>query len=715
MENSLDRLYKLLPYVYQQRDAALGYPFRALLRVIAEQVNIVEEDIAQLYENFFIETSEDWVVPYIGDLVGYRLVHEAGEPGDVATAAARERNKILIPRREVANTIRYRRRKGSLALLELLANNTAGWPARVVEFFRWLGWTQSLNHMHLDRGRWVDLRQGDALARINTPFDELAHTVEVRRPNSQHGLGRYNLPSIGLFVWRLKAYPVTQTTACYIQEAGHNSYTFSALGNDSPLYTRPEPEAAITAVAGEMNLPVPIRRRAMEERLTDYYGEGKSLQIWEASRDDGFRRPISPESIIVADLTDWKYRPQDKEKLAVDPVLGRIAYRAKRPFYKRLWVSYYTGFSSEVGGGEYSRVIPQPTPKTGEAKRYRVVKTEKKEGEFGSLPEALKQWEDDRPTTAVIEIAQSGIYKIETEIKLEVGQVLQLQAANRTRPIIRFADTDVGRSEYLAVQGKEGSRFVLDGIIIMGRGMLVQDALDELIIRHCTLVPGWSLHPNCKPRSPGESSLELIDTNARVTIERSILGFIQVTQNEVKTDPIPIHISDSILDATEPDAEIIGAPDWPLAHATMTIQRCTVIGSVQTHAIEMAENSIFTGAVKVGRTQIGCMRFCYIPPGSRTPRRYCCQPDLVERSVDEQEKASEQVRVQPQFNRTQYGTPTYCQLADTCAIEIKRGADDESEMGVFHHLYQPQRAANLKARLEEYTPAGMDVGIFYVS
>jgi hypothetical protein len=54
-------------------------------------------------------------------------------------------------------------------------------------------------------------------------------------------------------------------------------------------------------------------------------------------------------------------------------------------------------------------------------------------------------------------------------------------------------------------------------------------------------------------------------------------------------------------------------------------------------------------------------------------------------------------------------------LAHTCAEEIKCGADDESEMGVFHDLYQPQRTANLRARLDEYTPAGMDAGIILAS
>src|SRR5438477_3215390 len=69
MNNTLDRLYELLPAIYRLRDADRGYPLRDLLRVVAEQVNVVEDDIHQLYDNWFIETAQDWVVPYIADLV----------------------------------------------------------------------------------------------------------------------------------------------------------------------------------------------------------------------------------------------------------------------------------------------------------------------------------------------------------------------------------------------------------------------------------------------------------------------------------------------------------------------------------------------------------------------------------------------------------------------------------------------------------------------
>src|SRR5438067_2309555 len=116
-----DRLYELLPAVHRMRDADRGYPLRALLQVISEQVNVVEADIAQLYENWFIETCQDWVGPYIGDLVGYTPLVNTGELSGVQGARALMRESILISRREVAKTVRYRRRKGALAVLEELA------------------------------------------------------------------------------------------------------------------------------------------------------------------------------------------------------------------------------------------------------------------------------------------------------------------------------------------------------------------------------------------------------------------------------------------------------------------------------------------------------------------------------------------------------------------------------------------------------------------
>jgi hypothetical protein len=103
--------------------------------------------------------------------------------------------------------------------------------------------------------------------------------------------------------------------------------------------------------------------------------------------------------------------------------------------------------------------------------------------------------------------------------------------------------------------------------------------------------------------------------------------------------------------------------------------------------------------------QQGCVRFSYVPRGSQLPRLFHCQPAT----------AGDDARVRPAFTSLRYGDAGYCQLSRACAIEITTGADDQSEMGAFHNLYQPRREANLRAALDEYLRFGLEAGIFYAS
>lgn len=733
MNPSLDRLYKLLPAVYRHRDAEVGFPLQALLQVINEQVEIVESDIAQLYENWFIETCQDWAVPYLADLLGYQPVHQADASANVTTLQGQQRNKILIPRRDVANTIRYRRRKGTLALLELLAQDVANWTARAVEFYQLLGWNQNIHFPQQPTRQTIDLRQSEMLDRLNSPFNQSGHTLDIRRINSHRGVGQYSIPAVGLFVWRLQAYSVTQTPAYCLEETGSHCYSFSVLGHDTPLYNRPQPEDQPTHIAEPLNLPIPISRRALQAHKNDYYGQGKSLQIFVGSD----RQLIPADQIVVANLSHWYYHPLPGQ-VAVDPELGRITFPPGHAPKKGVWVSYHYGFSADIGGGEYDRPLTRPLQHT----LYRVGKT----APLNTIRAALTQWHNQYAATerepdpqqrqqklellrhAVIEIVDSEVYVEQISLDLKENQSLQIRAANQKRPVIRLLDWRTEMPDGLTVTGKKGSRLILDGLMITGRGIQIEGDLHQVSIRHSTLVPGWGLHCDCEPRRPAEPSIELNNTEARLQIEHSIVGSIALYQNQVRMTPLSISVSDSILDATTPQREAIGAPGCLFASATLTIRRSTVFGQIQTHAIDLAENCIFAGLVKVARRQQGCMRFCSVTPDSRTPRRYNCQPDLVEQAVTDlvrqgklpqtdeaNAKANERDRVKPQFNSTRYGSPTYCQLRETCAEEIKRGADDESEMGVFHDLYQPQREANLRTRLDEYTPAGMETGIIYAS
>src|ERR1044071_6333299 len=132
MSFDVETIYKLLPAIYRLRDArADGEPgaIKSLIEVIAREVGVLEEDLAQLYDDQFIETCAEWVVPYIGDLLGARGVHSVS-------------HATFSQRAYVANTIGYRRRKGTAAMLEQLAHDVTGWTANVVEFFQLLATTQ---------------------------------------------------------------------------------------------------------------------------------------------------------------------------------------------------------------------------------------------------------------------------------------------------------------------------------------------------------------------------------------------------------------------------------------------------------------------------------------------------------------------------------------------------------------------------------------------
>jgi hypothetical protein len=140
--------------------------------------------------------------------------------------------------------------------------------------------------------------------------------------------------------------------------------------------------------------------------------------------------------------------------------------------------------------------------------------------------------------------------------------------------------------------------------------------------------------------------------------------------------------------------------------------------------------SIATALVQTQRTQAGCVRFSFVPAGSRTPRRYRCQPDLAaDKAIAEalainpaltaaqraQIRAAVVARVVPAFTTVRYGQPAYAQLRTHSPLELRTGAEDGSEMGVYCHLKQPQREANLRLRLDEYLPFGLEAGLIFAT
>lgn len=673
----LDRkLYALLPAIHRARDQERDQSLRALLGVLAEQLAVIEENLQQLSDDQFIETCAEWVVPYIGDLIGYRSLH--GEAVGLSSRA------------EVAHTIALRRRKGTASVLEQLARDVTGWNARAVEFFQTLATTQHMNHVRPQNHSAPDLRRWEPLQRVGSAFDTVAHTIDVRRISSKRG--RHNIPNVGIFLWPVDAYSATRSAAVQVDD---RRWRISPLNHDFPLYNLPRAEDEITHIAERNNVPMSLSRRELEADFDSYYGRNLSLAIY--FDDDPKVRPAS--EICICDLSGdgaiWAHLPQNK--IAVDPLLGRIALPPPpvppAAAVKKISVTYHYGFSADLGGGEYER--EDSFVDSGGLTVLHVPTT------HPTIQSALTALGGE----GVVVIEDNGRYEESLTVAVKKGSTIELRGANEKRPSL------VLKSEF-KITGEAKSGLIINGLLISGDKLRVADEpgneLASLRIIHSTLVPGWTLassegHP--QPQSPDQPSLVVEIDDTEVVIERSITGGLR-THSGAK-----VSARDSFIDATDLFRVAFSALDNIGAGGSLSLDGCTMIGKVHARSMPLVSNSLLLArlaasgdtwelAVRAERRQDGCVRFSWLPEGSRVPRRHQC--------VDPENSSGS-----PSLLSLSYGTPTYGRLSKSTHPDILQGADDGGELGAFHHLLASQREANLRIRLEEYLRAGLEAGIFY--
>lgn len=670
-----EKLYSLLPSIYRIRDGEQGEPLRALLAVIAEQVGAIEENIQQLYDDQFIETCADWVVPYIGDLIGYRALY-ADAPG------------VGSPRAEVAHTIALRRRKGTAAVLEQLARDVTGWNARAVEFFQTLATTQYMNHLRPGNLYSPDLRNWEPLERVGTAFDTLAHTADVRRISS--GRGRYNIPDVGIFLWPIEAHLLRRSAAVQVDA---RRWRVSALNHDMPLYGRPQPEEQITHIAEPVNVPMALSRRVLNEDLSrtepQYYGENLSLALY----INGSATPVPAADVRICNLSDdgatWAHLPAAGQ-FAIDPVLGRVALpAAPLPPIDQVEVTHHYGFGAFIGGGEYERAASFAA----EPGQTVVLVPDQQ----ATIAAALAALGGD----GVVEITDNHRYEETLDVQVTAGRRIELRARNESRPSLVLTGE-------LTVSGGADSEFSLNGILVSGEKLIVPSTagneLRRLRITHATLVPGWTLNPDGSPAHSDEASLIVETANTEVHIEQSITGSIRSNSGA------RILMVDSIVDSTGISGLASAGLGGAEIGASLSMEGCTCIGQLHAAAMPLISNSLLLAGLAAGdpwsapiraeQKQTGCVRFSWLPLESRVPRRYRCQPEAG-------------APVAPRILSLRYGTPIYCWLSAGTSNLIRRGAEDEGEMGVYHHLLASQRETNLRVRLEEYLRAGLESGIFY--
>ncbi|HMP40116.1 MAG TPA: hypothetical protein PKA05_07025 [Roseiflexaceae bacterium] len=553
-------------------------------------------------------------------------------------------------------------------------------------------------------------------------------------------------------------------------EPADGRYHFSPLGIDTPLFNLMSADMSIELLATEADVPGILRRRPLavelEQRRHALAGGSSARELAEAAIFFGLQpvlavqideRPIPPAEIQICDLSDWRLPAATRRYIdtagdpvdlpiavAVDPLLGRLALPAgSAP--ARMQVDFGYGMIDDIGGGPYDRSdllpawIPDHTPITWQLGVSRDPVTHIAAPDptqlRSTLTEALEAWHlhvadpANAAARGLIVVMDSASYAEAltgvAAIRVPPGSRLAIVAGDwpleadptlagalrrrvgaflpgARRPHLR-GDIEVQASAPLADEDR--GELTIDGLLIEGRLTVIAGDLGVLRLAHCTLVPSAGGITIEAGAAPAERHQQL-----QIHMLRCISGSIGFTG-----DSMALRIAESIIDG------VIATPA-----ATCDIQASTIFGLLTARSLD-ASNSVFSEPLQIERRQIGCLRFCFIAEGSRTGRRYRCQPELAlthraaalgldpVATLPPAERHAIIQRVQPSFTTRRYGQPAYGQLSHVCPPEITAGAEDGAEMGFMFSVKQTLREANLRMVLEEYLRAGMDAGMFYIT
>jgi len=335
----------------------------------------------------------------------------------------------------------------------------------------------------------------------------------------------------------------------------------------------------------------------------------------------------------------------------------------------------------------------------------------------------------------VIEIADSRAHIVPPALELHNERRLVIEAVDGERPLL-VTDDDAEDSFEIQVDVPTGAperraELTLSGVVLEG-WLHVTGDLGRLRLLHSTIVPGRRLQPDGTAETDdvavhvvGRDGSNRINEQLEVETAYTITGpFI------APAHAAGITLLDSIVDGLGGAAvrgPLRSGVERPAA--PLTVERSTLLGRVLVRSLT-ASDSIFAGAVTCDRVQTGEIRTSFVPPASRTPRRLRCQPDAAVAAAQRERerhapaptagetaaiRAAVEAWLVPSFTSRRYGSAAYAQLREGCPTEIATGAEDGSELGAYSHLKQPQRESNLRIRLQEYLPFGLDPSIVHVT
>ena len=703
-------LYELMPAVHRREDAGLAYPLEALLDIISTEAGHLQRDIAGLWDDFFIETAAEWVIPYIADLVGSTPLHPVTGSWRVGR---REHDLVPAPEGHAGDARGTGRRV------------VTGWGARVVPFFEELEWAQHLDHLRRTRRLALAGSTGSApsTSATSTRWTGSAgrSTTSSGRSTSGRsaaGRGRHNIKKIGFFLWRLRSNPLIGVEPVPVGGPPPRLSPEPARQQRPDLHQRPAASAAsdpaeldlpgsdptARAARSTSRPPTPRGRAAAAEsrptaarRLSRRHAAARG---WRWARATTARDPersvvvavgdvdrraradqvIPASRVTVCNLSTWRLPPAGKD-VAIDPILGRMTLApsaepgAARRVRDRVLLRFQSaGPDADLGGGPVrSRAADRrPAASRDRSTRRSGARRESRPGTdrgSSSVRGAIADWLLVSPPPRV------GGHRDRRQRHVSRGQPRHRAAARRdARDPLRRPGTAGPRLTGLTVHGTGGGTLSVDGMAVDGQ-------------RARRSATAWPASRSATPRScPAAPSIRRrrgapvgrLDRrhDRRIRLPRHARQRDRRARPRSRPRAGSLVASDSIIDSPADETrDRRGRPPTTARPATSGGSRSSVTSASARSCY--ASDVLFLDRVDVQRTQVGCIRFSYV----RDDGHDAAALPLPARPGPSRRRA---VRAAQRSGRgcgraslrAGYGQPGYGQLAVDVAAELKTGGTE---------------------------------------
>ena len=751
-----EKLWELIPPYYRDLDGTSEPPgaLRGLVEVIAEQAAILRRSQDRVWEDQFVERADDWAVPYIGDLVATRLV------------------SALLPRErriDVAKTVYYRRRAGTLRVLEELIGDIAQWEGVVTEGFRRLARAPHGLDPALQRreGRWsrtppgavADLRHPFGAQLTGSAFDEYYRTPEVRAPRGRDG--QYGIPRLVFHLFRLGSYRVEGVTPRRFGAAPKDWFTFDPSGRHTPLFARRPRAQALSSGS-----PSVTSALFGTSSLASAWEEWTTARAWEL-----------PAPIPNRLLADVAYAMDPNALAGVFAGLNaaeRVAlarlYDLRIPSEHRLDTLLATATPALSGELETIRIATL-APDSGKAvlldqasESIRILS----DGATAMPVHELQAEDLSDPSVAWATWQRAAIDAERGRFVLRSGLVAATDlltdhhvggtgvfgAGVHERAPIRWADPDwiagpPGPTTLVSGGGPVPPLPATAGILLIEDSRTYTSAadntVDELAVRssdgrrpYILLDADWTFTSSSPDgilaldglwigADAAARDVVLADTWERVEVRASTLDPGGIAADGTVLPAVGIRVEDAVeslviqssvisqitlagmgsIQRLEITDSVLQADTvFDLPDTEVTLVRTTVLGSARALRLWVSD-SLISGTVEAIDTQNGCFRFS------------AAHEDSLDHVAHPYQSAFF-ADVSALFVSQTFGDPGYALLSEAPEIVLLASADDtdgqasihtgasnDGEMGATNSLLYPIKARALRAKVEEFMPFGL--------